>query len=213
MTSLGWLGCKTSTQKYVAVLELVKYTNSCIIYLQCKGSNVGAVYLKHNYAVILLLIWYCSLSIESPVWCYFFWFPMFTYIICVYRDPVGNLGMVLMKCSAQMQNSGNISCWNIWAASSEKVPLNRYKMCRVRPSCACHQSLSSQFIHLGPVVQSVVSLTSSLRVISLTVLADSIYNILIFLAEKMLLAFALQKLLTFFQQKISAYLRITRCKF
>ena len=38
---------------------------------------------------------------------------------------------------------------------------------------------------LGPVVQSVVSLTSSLRVISLTVLADSIYNILIFFAEKM----------------------------
>ena len=42
---------------------------------------------------------------------------------------------------------------------------------------------------LGPVVQSVVSLTSSLRVILLTVLADS-----------------LQKLLTFFQQKsIFAY--------
>ena len=38
---------------------------------------------------------------------------------------------------------------------------------------------------LGPVVQSVVSLTSSLRVISLTVLADSIYIILIFFAEKM----------------------------
>ena len=38
---------------------------------------------------------------------------------------------------------------------------------------------------LGPVVQSVVSLTSSLRVISLTVLADSIHNILIFFAEKM----------------------------
>ena len=37
----------------------------------------------------------------------------------------------------------------------------------------------------GPVVQSVVSLTSSLRFISLTVLADSIYNILIFFAEKM----------------------------
>ena len=40
-------------------------------------------------------------------------------------------------------------------------------------------------IHLGPVVQNVVSLTSALRVISLTVLADSIYNILIFFAEKM----------------------------
>ena len=37
----------------------------------------------------------------------------------------------------------------------------------------------------GPVVQSVISLLSSLRVISLTVLADSIYNILIFFAEKM----------------------------
>ena len=40
-------------------------------------------------------------------------------------------------------------------------------------------------INQGPVVQSVVSLTSSLRVISLTVLADSRYNILIFFAEKM----------------------------
>ena len=37
----------------------------------------------------------------------------------------------------------------------------------------------------GPVVQSVVSLTSSLRVISLPVLADSKHNILIFFAEKM----------------------------
>ena len=65
----------------------------------------------------------------------------------------------------------------------------------------------------GPVVQSIVILTSSLRVISLSVLADSIYNILIFFAEKMWVAFALQKLLTFFQQKISAFLRIIRCKF
>ena len=56
--------------------------------------------------------------------------------------------------------------------------------------------------YLGPVVQSIVSLTSSLRVIMLTVLADSIYNILIFFAEKMWVAIALQKLLTFFQQKI-----------
>ena len=53
----------------------------------------------------------------------------------------------------------------------------------------------------GPVVQSVVSLTSSLRVILLTVLADSIYNIMKFFAEKMWVAFALQKLLTFFSAK------------
>ena len=37
----------------------------------------------------------------------------------------------------------------------------------------------------GPVVQSVVSLKSSLRAISLTILADSIYNFLKFFAEKM----------------------------
>ena len=74
-------------------------------------------------------------------------------------------------------------------------------------------NLNVIFITQGPVVQSVVSLTSSLRVISLTVLADSKHNILIFFAEKMWVAFALQKLLTFFQQKISAYLRITWCKF
>ena len=42
-----------------------------------------------------------------------------------------------------------------------------------------------KFYNQGPVVQSVVSLTSLLRVISSTVLADSIYNILIFFAEKM----------------------------
>ena len=46
-----------------------------------------------------------------------------------------------------------------------------------------HSTLDGQ-IFQGPVVQSIVSLTSSLRVISLTVLADSIYNILIFFAEK-----------------------------
>ena len=68
----------------------------------------------------------------------------------------------------------------------------------VVPLFVC-KSLPDRFLHLitarraltrytnslGPVVQSVVSLTSSLRVISLTVLADSIYNILIFFAEKM----------------------------
>ena len=75
------------------------------------------------------------------------------------------------------------------------------------------QNSSIWIKHQGPVVQSVVSLTSLLRVISLTVLAHSIYNILKFFAENMWVAFALQKLLTFFQQKISAYLCITRFKF
>ena len=79
--------------------------------------------------------------------------------------------------------------------------------------CSNDSPMFYTVVNLGPVVQSVISLTSSLRVISLTVLADSIHNILIFFAEKMWVAFALQKLLTFFQQKISAYLRITRYEF
>ena len=66
----------------------------------------------------------------------------------------------------------------------------------------CHEAPYSHDRDLqGPVVQCVVSLTSSLRVISLTVLADSKHNILIFFAKKMWVAFALQKLLTFFQPK------------
>ena len=50
----------------------------------------------------------------------------------------------------------------------------------IRIFCQHHLPKDNQ----GPVVQSVVSLMSSLRVISLTVLEFSIYNILIFFAEK-----------------------------
>ena len=44
--------------------------------------------------------------------------------------------------------------------------------------------MNQYLVNQGPVVQSIVSLTNSLKVISLTVLVDSIYNILIFFAEK-----------------------------
>ena len=55
--------------------------------------------------------------------------------------------------------------------------------------------------NLGPVVQSVVSLTSSLRVISFTVIADSVHNILIFFAEKMWVAFTAKATHIFFSKK------------
>ena len=42
----------------------------------------------------------------------------------------------------------------------------------------CFRGEIRKNINLGPVVQSFVSLTSSLRIILLTVLADSIYNFL-----------------------------------
>ena len=83
---------------------------------------------------------------------------------------------------------------------SEGSPLEVYPFTVVPYCCFCSgetlwpcqtksafEHMQNMQIHiiLGPVVQSVVSLTSSLMVISLTVLADSIYNILIFFAEKM----------------------------
>ena len=60
---------------------------------------------------------------------------------------------------------------------------------------------------LGPVVQSIVSLTRSLRGPLVKCFMTLYPNTLKFFVEKMRKAFALQKLLTFFQQKIMAYLR------
>ena len=63
------------------------------------------------------------------------------------------------------------------------------------------QALIASLLLLGPVVQSVVSLTSSLRVIWLTVLADSIHNILIFFAEKNVCSFCIAKATHIFSAK------------
>ena len=60
---------------------------------------------------------------------------------------------------------------------------------------------------LGPVVQSMVSLTGSLRSQLVKYFTTLLLNTLKFFVEKMREAFALQKLLTFFQQKILANLR------
>ena len=58
-----------------------------------------------------------------------------------------------------------------------------------------------QIDNQGPFVQSVVSLTTSLRVISLTVLANSIYIILIFFAEKNVSSFCTAKATHIFSAK------------
>ena len=63
--------------------------------------------------------------------------------------------------------------------------LNKFYTRETSPFIPKGRKLKKKCEELGPIVQSFVSLTSSLRVISLTVLADSIYNILIFFAEKM----------------------------
>ena len=59
----------------------------------------------------------------------------------------------------------------------------------------------------GPVVQSIVNLASSLRGQLIKCFTTLSPNTLKFFVEKMREAFALQKLHTFFQQKVSAYLR------
>ena len=60
---------------------------------------------------------------------------------------------------------------------------------------------------LGPVAQSIVSLTSSLRGQLVKCFYDFITKNTDIFVDKMREAFALQKLLTFFQQKILANLR------
>ena len=59
-----------------------------------------------------------------------------------------------------------------------------------------HRHYGPQLRHQGPVVQSVVSLTSSL-----TILADSIYIILIFFAEKNVSSFCTAKATHIFSAK------------
>ena len=61
--------------------------------------------------------------------------------------------------------------------------------------------------NLGPVVQSIVSSTSSLRGQLVKCFMTLLPNTLIFFVEKMRKAFAMQKLLTVFQLNILAYLR------
>ena len=59
----------------------------------------------------------------------------------------------------------------------------------------------------APVVQSIVSLMNLLRGQFVKCFMTLLPNTLIFFVEKMREAFAVQKLLTFFQQKILTYLR------
>ena len=61
---------------------------------------------------------------------------------------------------------------------------------------------------LDPVVQSIVSLTSSLRGQLVKCFMTLLQNTMIFLLKKMREAFAMQKLLTFLQQKILANLYV-----
>ena len=70
-----------------------------------------------------------------------------------------------------------------------------------RGGCSTSAYKADAAVHLGPVVQSVVSLMSSLRVISLTVLADSIHNILIFFVEKNVNSFCTAKATHIFSTK------------
>ena len=76
---------------------------------------------------------------------------------------------------AKETESDRQSVCTLFATDTDQTAL----MCRLSSwYTVCHTKN-----HQGPVVQSIVSLT--LRVISLTVLAESIHSILIFFAKKM----------------------------
>ena len=89
----------------------------------------------------------------------------------------------------EVRSTHNMFSWR----SKKHVTIFQMKKCLIcirRSTILGPDELEHVQSDQGPVVQSVVSLTSSLRVISLTILADSIHNILIFFAEKMWVAFA-----------------------
>ena len=127
------------------------------------------------------------------------WFTQHTRTIIFHATTSGNVPSDM--CTRTIQISLRIC--TVWSESSLgpfqiTKDVKSFFMLTMKTLIRLRRCMSQ---NLGPVVRSIVSLISSLRVISLTVLADSIYNILIFFAEKMWVAFALQKLHTFFQQK------------
>ena len=75
----------------------------------------------------------------------------------------------------------------------------------------CKKSLGNEFVltrALNPVVQSIASLTSLLKGQLVKCFPTLLSNTLVFLLKnKKSFCMALQKLLTFFQQKILAYIR------
>ena len=73
--------------------------------------------------------------------------------------------------------------------------------------------LSSYAIHMGVVVQSIVSLTSSLRGQLVKSFTTLLPNTLMFFIEKIRGAFALQKLITFFQENMLEFIRHECLKF
>ena len=99
-----------------------------------------------------------------------------------------------LHCISVSQDSGQLHISAVWSGPS--LFFLNHKHCRQN-----QWTMKTLISKQGPVVQSVVSLTSSLRVISLTVLADSIYNILIFFCWKNVSSFCTAKATHIFSAK------------
>ena len=181
---------------------------------KCKISGPSVHLETRQASVSHWNIWTLGLGFSVPTE-HHWWILFITHIFSVisttllHRNlPSGHMTFIQRRINA------DVSSWRLLNITLKSMHRNDLYITSHKRQCKRHEVYTTlHSVHLGPVVQSVVILTSSLRVISLTVLADSIHNILKFFAEKMWVAFALQKLLKFFQQNISAYLRITRCKF
>ena len=104
-------------------------------------------------------------------------------------------------CNGALQVPRNVYFYDIGGLHTGRLNDSLWKRCLRREANVCSVNVGGsiatrsesedncqrivKLVDQGPVVQSVVSLTSSLRAISLTILADSIYNFLKFFAEKM----------------------------
>ena len=100
--------------------------------------------------------------------------------------------------------AGTLS-WNGIVLTFSDVMTSHWRQSDViSTSCACRLCICFWFEEQGPVVQSIVSLTSSLRGQLVKHLMTLLLNTLNFFVEKLREAFALQKLLTLFRQKTLA---------
>ena len=103
----------------------------------------------------------------------------------LYSEEVNLQIFVMIQCKTFCRNYKCTKCFFYLLVFKSSRSFNSYhsKMAATYSEIGSVGKLEAKF--QGQVVQSVVSLTSLLRVISLTVLVDSIHNILIFFADKM----------------------------
>ena len=130
-----------------------------------------------------------------------------------YEFKTGNQRLFLMKnhlatkfnISSRLQPVCEVRVSRIWFFTGSLVFV--IVMCKVKHFFPQSTQMELRLCVIqDPVVQSVVSLTISLRHKFVKQISAKVTNTLLFFVEKMWESFALQRILTFYQQKITVYL-------